>query len=159
MLVGTIFVTSPVEDMKDKVIVSEDRYKQLTELEEFENAVLTIAVISKQLIDEVFKRHKELNVRMDTMEKIAWKKIRDGAASLDHIAFNSEHCDYKKFKQSILMVKFLILELIARCDDSNVRVWQFYNLLKSFKVVYPGVMPTIKDEQKAFASLFGQADN
>lgn len=73
-----------------KVQITPERAKQLEELEQFENAVLTIAVTSKQLIDELFKRHKELNVGFnDPIERIAWKKIRDGAASLDHIAFNS----------------------------------------------------------------------
>lgn len=142
-----------------KVPITPERVKQLEELEQFENAVLTIAVTSKQLIDELFKRHKELDVGFnDPIERIAWKKIRDGAASLDNIAFNSKYCDYNKFKKSVLMVKFLMLELISRCDDSNMRVWQFHNLLKTYKLVYPAVAPTLKDEQEAFADLFGQPD-
>lgn len=142
-----------------KTPITPERYKQLEELEQFENAVLTIVVTSKQLIDEVFKKHKELNVAFtDPIERMAWKKIRDGAASLDNIAFNSHYCSYDKFKKSVLMVKFMMLELIARCDDSNMRFWQFHNLLKTFKLVYPAVAPTIEDEREAFADLFGQSD-
>ena len=142
-----------------KTPITNKRAKQLEELEQFENAILTIAVISKQLIDKMFKLHKELDVGFnDVNERIAWRKIRDGAASLDHIAFNSPYCNYEKFKKSILMVKFLILELIARCDDSNMRVWQFHNLLKTYKLVYPAVAPTIEDELEAFADLFGQSN-
>ena len=142
-----------------KVQITPERAKQLEELEQFENAVLTIVVTSKQLIDEVFKKHKELNVAFtDPIERMAWKKIRDGAASLDHIAFNSPYCSYDKFQKSVLMVKFMMLELIARCDDSNMRFWQFHNLLKTFKLVYPAVAPTLDDERKAFADLFGQQD-
>ena len=142
-----------------KVQITPERAKQLEELAQFENAVLTIVVTSKQLIEEIFKKHKELNVSFtDINERIAWKKIRDGAASLDHIAFNSPYCSYDKFKKSVLMIKFMMLELIARCDDSNMRFWQFHNLLKTFKLVYPAVAPTIEDERKAFADLFGQSD-
>ena len=142
-----------------KVPITNERAKQLEELEQFENAVLTIVVTSKQLIDEVFKKHKELNVAFtDPIERMAWKKIRDGAASLDNIAFDSKYCNYNKFKKSVLMVKFMMLELIARCDDSNMRFWQFYNLLKTFKLVYPAVAPTIDDEREVFADLFGQPD-
>ena len=142
-----------------KVQITPERAKQLEELAQFENAVLTIVVTSKQLIEEIFKKHKELNVSFtDINERIAWKKIRDGAASLDHIAFNSPYCSYDKFKKSVLMIKFMMLELIARCDDSNMRFWQFYNLLKTFKLVYPAVAPTIEDEREAFADLFGQSD-
>lgn len=142
-----------------KIPITPERAKQLEELEQFENAVLTIAVISKQLIDKMIKLHKELNIGFnDPIERLAWKKIRDGAASLDNIAFNSPYCDYNKFKKNILMVKFLMLELIAKCDDSNMRVWQFHNLLKTFSTVYPSVAPTIEDEQEAFADLFGQPD-
>ena len=142
-----------------KVQITPERAKQLEELAQFENAVLTIVVTSKQLIEEIFKKHKELNISFtDINERIAWKKIRDGAASLDHIAFNSPYCSYDKFKKSVLMIKFMILELIARCDDSNMRFWQFHNLLKTFKLVYPAVAPTIEDEREAFADLFGQSD-
>lgn len=142
-----------------KVQITPERARQLEELAQFENAVLTIAVISKQLIDKMIKLHKELNVGFnDPIERLAWKKIRDGAASLDHIAFNSPYCSYDKFKKSVLMIKFMILELIARCDDSNMRFWQFHNLLKTFKLVYPAVAPTIEDEREAFADLFGQSD-
>lgn len=142
-----------------KVQITPERAKQLEELEQFENAVLTIVVTSKQLIDEIIKKHKELDVGFnDPIERMAWKKIRDGAASLDHIAFNSPYCSYDKFKKSVLMVKFMMLELIARCDDSNMRFWQFHNLLKTFKLVYPAVAPTIEDEREAFADLFGQPD-
>lgn len=142
-----------------KVQITPERAKQLEELAQFENAVLTIVVTSKQLIEEIFKKHKELNVSFtDVNERIAWKKIRDGAASLDHIAFNSPYCSYDKFKKSVLIIKFMMLELIARCDDSNMRFWQFHNLLKTFKLVYPAVAPTIEDEREAFADLFGQSD-
>lgn len=145
--------------MIKKVPITPERAKKLEELEQFENAVLTIVVISKQLIDEIIKKHKELNVGFnDPIERMAWKKIRDGAASLDNIAFDSKYCNYNKFKKSVLMVKFMMLELIARCDDSNMRFWQFHNLLKTFKVVYPAVAPTVEDEHEAFADLFGQQD-
>lgn len=145
--------------MIKKVPITPERAKKLEELEQFENAVLTIVVTSKQLIDEIIKKHKELNVGFnDPIERIAWKKIRDGAASLDNIAFDSKYCNYNKFKKSVLMVKFMMLELIARCDDSNMRFWQFHNLLKTFKVVYPAVAPTVEDEHEAFADLFGQQD-
>lgn len=145
--------------MIKKVPITPERAKKLEELEQFENAVLTIVVTSKQLIDEIIKKHKELNVRFnDPIERMAWKKIRDGAASLDNIAFDSKYCNYNKFKKSVLMVKFMMLELIARCDDSNMRFWQFHNLLKTFKVVYPAVAPTVEDEHEAFADLFGQQD-
>ena len=142
-----------------KVQITPERAKQLEELAQFENAVLTIVVTSKQLIEEIFKKHKELNVSFtDINERIAWKKIRDGAASLDNIAFDSKYCNYNKFKKSVLMIKFMMLELIARCDDSNMRFWQFHNLLKTFKLVYPAVAPTVEDEHEAFADLFGQQD-
>lgn len=142
-----------------KVPITPERAKKLEELEQFENAVLTIVVTSKQLIDEIIKKHKELNIGFnDPIERMAWKKIRDGAASLDNIAFDSKYCNYNKFKKSVLMVKFMMLELIARCDDSNMRFWQFHNLLKTFKVVYPAVAPTVEDEHEAFADLFGQQD-
>ena len=55
-----------------KVQITPERAKQLEELAQFENAVLTIVVTSKQLIEEIFKKHKELNVDFtDINERIA----------------------------------------------------------------------------------------
>lgn len=141
--------------VKHKIPISPERFKQLEHLEQYENAIITIAVISKQLIDKMFDLHKELNVNFNSVnEKLAWKKIKDGASTLDYIAFSSEHCDYEKFKKGVNIVKFLILELIAKCNDSSMRAWQFHNLLKTFPTIYPAIAPTIEDEQQAFANLF-----
>lgn len=145
--------------MMKKVQITPERAKQLEELEQFENAVLTIAVAIKQLVEEVFKKHKKLNVSFtDINEHLAWKKIKDGGNTLEHIAFNSEYCNYEKFKKSVLMIKFMILELMSRCDDNNMRFWQFHNLLHTFKIVYPAVCPTLEDEREAFTNLFNQTD-
>lgn len=144
--------------MKHKVQISEDRYKQLIELEEYTNAVLCIVCICSSLIKTLFEKHKQYNVAMEISERVAWRKIKDGADSLDNIAFNTGKENYSKFKKAVLMVKFILLNLVARCNDSDMRLWQFYNLLKTFKVVYPGVVPTIEDEQKAFEDLFSGQD-
>ncbi|AXF52181.1 MAG: hypothetical protein [crAssphage sp. isolate ctcc615] len=144
--------------MKDESQYKDVRAKQIIELEEFTNAVLCIAVISKDLINELFEKHKELRVNINPMERLAWRKIRDGAASLDNIAFNSGKDNYDKFKKSVRLIKFLMLELIARCDDSDMRVWQFYNLLKTYKLVYPSLEQTLDAEREAFESLFNNPE-
>lgn len=139
--------------------ISEERQKEVRELEEFTDALLCIAVISKDLIDELFARHKEKSVRIEIIEKIAWKKIRDGASALDLIAFNSGKENYSKFRNMVTIVKFLILELIAHCSNDDMKLWQFHNLLKTYKVVYPSLVQTIDKETEAFANLFGQASS
>ena len=139
--------------------ISEERQKEVRELEEFTDALLCIAVISKDLIDELFARHKEKSVRIEIIEKMAWKKIRDGASALDLIAFNSGKENYSKFRNMVTIVKFLILELIAHCSNDNMKLWQFHNLLKTYKVVYPSLIQTIDKETEAFASIFEQTSN
>lgn len=141
-----------------KESISEERQKEIRELEEFTDALLCIAVISKDLVDELLARHKEKVVRIETMEKLAWKKIRDGASTLDFIAFSSGKENYNKFRNMVTVVKFLMLELIARCGNNYMKLWQFHNLLKTYKVVYPSLAKTIEDEREAFAGLFSQPD-
>ena len=118
-----------------------------------------VKVISKDLIDELLERHKEKAVRIETTEKIAWKKIRDGASTLNFIAFSSGKENYSKFRNMVTIVKFLILELIAHCGTDDMKLWQFHNLLKTYKVVCPSLVQTIDKEVEAFASLFGQASS
>ena len=72
----------------------------------------------------------------------------------EEIGNGLEKFSYEKFKKGVNIVKFLILELIAKCNDSSMRAWQFHNLLKTFPTIYPAIAPTIEDEQQAFANLF-----
>lgn len=139
--------------------VSEERQKEVRELEEFTDALLCIAVMSKDLIDELLERHKEKGVRIEPMEKLAWKRMRDGASTLNVIARSSGKENYSKFRNAVTIVKFLILELIAHCSNDNMKFWQFHNLLKTYKVVYPSLVQTIDKEMEAFASLFGQTSD
>ncbi len=139
--------------------ISEERQKEVRELEELTDAFLCIAVISKDLVDELLERHKEKEVRIEPMEKLAWKKIRDGASTLNVIARSSGKENYSKFRNMVTIVKFLMLELIAHCSDDNIKLWQFHNLLKSYKVVYPSLVQTIDKEMEAFASIFGQTND
>lgn len=143
----------------EKEPISEERQKEIRELEEFTDALLCIAVISKDLIDELLARHKEKAVRIETTEKIAWKKIRDGASTLNFIAFSSGKENYSKFRNMVTIVKFLILELIAHCGTDDMKLWQFHNLLKTYKVVCPSLVQTIDKEMEAFANLFGQTNS
>ena len=50
---------------------------------------------------------------------------------------------------------FLFLELVAKCDDSDYRLWQFHNLLKSFPTICPALQPTLDFELDAFKEVLG----
>ena len=128
----------------------------LVRLLEFTNVCLVISCALRELIKDLIKQHKEANIIIKDPERRAWRQILNGTDTLDQIAFETGSDNYKKFKASIKIVKFILLELIAKCDDSDIRLWQFHNLLKSYPTVYKSIQPTLDEEVDAFTALFNQ---
>ena len=70
-------------------------------------------------------------------------------------AFQAGIEQYRKYQNEVKTASFLFLELVAKCDNSNYRLWQFHNLLKSFPTVVPALQPTLDFELDAFKEVLG----
>ena len=80
-------------------------------------------------------------------------------SQLDNYAFQVSLEQYKKYQDVVKTASFLFLELVAKCDDSDYRLWQFHNLLKSFPTVCPALQPTLDFELDAFKNVLGIKSN
>ena len=136
-----------------------DRNKQHDELMVFANACVVVASVTKLFGEELMQRCKATGFKVDSYERSQWINLITSATRLHTLSMNAGRDNYEAYMKVVKLVKFIIKELIAKCDDSNYRLWQFHNLLKSYPNVRPELTPTYEEEIEAFANVLYSGDD
>lgn len=140
---------------KDKQELTPERQQQVANMETLTNFCLIVASVLKHYVSSMLQQHKDLQIKIPRNEKFQWDMLLKTVSLLDNYAFNAGIDQYKEYKKSVKLASFLFLELVAKCDDSDYRLWQFHNLLKSFPTICPALQPTLDFELDAFKEVLG----
>ena len=144
---------------KNKQELTPERQQQIDNMENLTNFCLIVASVLKHYVSSMLQQHKELGIKIPRDEKFQWDILLKTVSQLDHYAFQVSLEQYKKYQDVVKTASFLFLELVAKCDDSDYRLWQFHNLLKSFPTVCPALQPTLDFELDAFKNVLGIKSN
>ena len=144
---------------KDKQELTPERQQQVANMETLTNFCLIVSSVLKHYVSSMLQQHKDLQIKIPRDEKFQWDMLLKTVSQLDNYAFQAGIEQYRKYQNEVKLVSFLFLELVAKCYDSNYRLWQFHNLLKSYPTVVPGLQPTLDFELDAFKNLFGGVSN
>ena len=140
---------------KDKQELTPERKQQVANMEHLTNFCLIVASVLKHYVSSMLQQHKDLQIKIPRDEKFQWDMLLKTVSQLDNYAFQAGIEQYRKYQNEVKLVSVLFLELVAKCYDSNYRLWQFHNLLKSFPTVCPALQPTIDFELDAFKNVLG----
>ena len=140
---------------KDKQELTPERKQQVANMETFTNFCLIVASVLKHYVSSMLQQHKDLQIKIPRDEKFQWDMLLKTVSQLDNYVFHAGIEQYRKYQNEVKTASFLFLELVAKCDDSNYRLWQFHNLLKSFPTVVPALQPTLDFELDAFKEVLG----
>ena len=140
---------------KDKQELTPERQQQVDNMENLTNFCLIVASVLKHYVSSMLQQHKELGIKIPYNEKFQWDILLKTVSQLDNYAFQAGIEQYRKYQNEVKLVSFLFLELVAKCYDSNYRLWQFHNLLKSYPTVVHALQPTLDFELDAFKEVFG----
>ena len=140
---------------KDKQELTPERQQQVANMETFTNFCLIVASVLKHYVSSMLQQHKDLQIKIPRNEKFQWDMLLKTVSQLDNYALQAGIEQYRKYKNEVKTASFLFLELVAKCDDSNYRLWQFHNLLKTFPTVVPALQPTLDFELDAFKEVLG----
>ena len=140
---------------KDKQELTPERQQQVANMETFTNFCLIVASVLKHYVSSMLQQHKDLQIKIPQDEKFKWNMLLKTVSQLDNYSFQAGIEQYRKYQNEVKTASFLFLELVAKCDDSNYRLWQFHNLLKSFPTVVPALQPTLDFELDAFKEVLG----
>ena len=140
---------------KDKQELTPERQQQVANMETLTNFCLIVASVLKHYVSNMLQQHKDLHIKVPRDEKFQWDILLKTVSQLDNYAFQAGIEQYRKYKKEVKLASFLFLELVAKCYDSNYRLWQFHNLLKSYPTVVHALQPTLDFELDAFKEVFG----
>ena len=134
--------------------LTKDRQEAFTKCKIFSDATVVVASVLKQMVEDMLNLCEENRIVIDKFERLEWKRMLTALARINTLAMEHGADMYEKYKQVVKLVYFLIKEIIAKCDDSDMRVWQFHNLLKSFPTVRPELLPSYEEEIDVFGHIF-----
>lgn len=140
---------------KDKQELTPERQQQVANMETLTNFCLIIASVLKHYVSSMLQQHKDLQIKIPRDEKFQWDMLLKTVSQLDNYVFQAGIEQYRKYQNEVKLVSFLFLELVAKCYDSNYRLWQFHNLLKSYPTVVNALQPTLDFELDVFKEVFG----
>lgn len=140
---------------KDKQELTPEKQQQVANMEHLTNFCLIVASVLKHYVSSMLQQHKDFQIKIPRDEKFQWDMLLKTVSQLDNCAFQAGIEQYRKYQNEVKLVSFLFLELVAKCYDSNYRLWQFHNLLKSYPTVVNALQPTLDFELDAFKEVFG----
>jgi hypothetical protein len=114
------------------------------------NVVAVIAELAQQMLDYC----KEHNIKIDRIEKRNWEFLIKTAKQLESMSYNLSKEQKIIFDRNTKMFSLLMRLILARVDDADMKLYQWYNYIKSFPADLPEVQPSGAEEAEAFKHLF-----
>jgi hypothetical protein len=114
------------------------------------NVVAVIAELVQQMLDYC----KEHNIKIDRIEKRNWEFLIKTAKQLESISYNLSKEQKIIFDRNTKMFSLLMRLILARVDDADMKLYQWYNYIKTFPADLPEVQPSGAEEAEVFKHLF-----
>ena len=114
------------------------------------NVVAVIAELVQQMLDYC----KEHNIKIDRIEKRNWEFLIKTAKQLESMSYNLSKEQKVIFDRNTKMFSLLMRLILARVDDADMKLYQWYNYIKTFPADLPEVQPSGAEEAEVFKHLF-----
>ena len=114
------------------------------------NVVAVIAELVQQMLDYC----KEHNIKIDRIEKRNWEFLIKTVKQLESMSYNLSKEQKIIFDRNTKMFSLLMRLILARVDDADMKLYQWYNYIKSFPADLPEVQPSGAEEAEVFKHLF-----
>lgn len=114
------------------------------------NVVAVIAELAQQMLDYC----KEHNIKIDRIEKRNWEFLIKTAKQLESMSYNLSKEQKIIFDRNTKMFSLLMRLILARVDDADMKLYQWYNYIKTFPADLPEVQPSGAEEAEVFKHLF-----
>jgi hypothetical protein len=114
------------------------------------NIVAVIAELAQQMLDYC----KEHNIKIDRIEKRNWEFLIKTAKQLESMSYNLSKEQKIIFDRNTKMFSLLMRLILARVDDADMKLYQWYNYIKTFPADLPEVQPSGAEEAEVFKHLF-----
>lgn len=114
------------------------------------NIVAVIAEMAQQMLDYC-KTH---NIRIERNEKQNWDFLIKTAKQLKNMSYSLSKEDKAVFDRNTKMFSLLMRLILARVDDDDMKLYQWYNYIKAFPADLPEIQPSSEEEAEVFKHIF-----
>ena len=114
------------------------------------NIVAVIAEMAQQMLDYC----KVHNIRIERNEKQNWDFLIKTSKQLKNMSYSLSKEDKAVFDRNTKMFSLLMRLILARVDDNDMKLYQWYNYIKSFPTDLPEIQPTAEEEAEVFKHIF-----
>ena len=114
------------------------------------NIVAVIAEMAQQMLDYC----KEHNIRIERNEKQNWDFLIKTAKQLKNMSYSLSKEDKAAFDRNTKIFSLLMRLILARVDDDDMKLYQWYNYIKAFPADLPEIQPSAEEEAEVFKHIF-----
>ena len=107
------------------------------------------------VVEDMIKFCDEHNIKIDYQEKRQWDMLKKCTRNLDAMILDESKEKRIIFRRNVKMFAALMRLILARVDDDDMKLYKWYNYIKSFHPDLPEIQPTREEESEAFKHLFG----
>lgn len=113
-----------------------------------------IAAVTKELATQMLNYCDERNIRVDSFERKQWNMLIKSSSYLDSLVLTQGREGIERFRSNVRIFSLLMRLILARVDDDDMKLYKWYNYIKSFPTDLPEIQPTGEEEAEAFKHIF-----
>lgn len=106
------------------------------------------------VVEDMIKFCDEHNIKIDYHEKRQWDMLTKCTRNLDALILDESKEKRIIFRRNVKMFALLMRLILARVDDDDMKLYKWYNYIKSFPTDLPEIQPTGEEEAEAFKHIF-----
>lgn len=116
-------------------------------------AIHLASVVGKNA-EQLLEYCKEHNIKIDYFERKQWLMLIKCTQHLHSLVLN-QNTEYRKtFENNVKIFGLLMRLIISRTDDDDLKLYKWYNYIKTFPADFPDIQPTAEEEAEAFKHIF-----
>jgi len=113
-----------------------------------------LAAVVCDVATAMIKYCDDNDIRIDPFERKQWNMLIKSSKYLDTLVLSQNREGINRFRRNVKMIGMLIRLTLARVDDDDMKLYQWYNYIKNFPTDLPEVQPTAEEESEAFKHIF-----
>ena len=114
-----------------------------------------LASVVLEIAEQMIKYCDDHNIKIDFFERKQWNMLIKSTKALDSMILDHDKEKRIIYRRNIKMFSVFMRLVLARVDDDDMKLYKWYNYIKSFPADLPEIQPTGKEEAEAFKHIFG----
>ena len=112
-----------------------------------------LASVVLEIAEQMIKYCDDHNIKIDFFERKQWNMLIKSARALDSMILDQDKQRRIIYRRNIKMFSVFMRLVLARVDDDDLKLYKWYNYIKSFPADLPEIQPTGDEELEAFKHI------